>query len=36
MAELPNGKIAVVFERGNGDAEEYRYLAVAIVAPSWV
>ena len=34
MAELPNGKIAVVFERGT-DTEEYRYLSVAIASPPW-
>ena len=34
MAELPGGKIAVLFERGT-PAEEYRYLAVAIVTPPW-
>ena len=35
MAELPNGNIAVVFERGNA-TEEYRFLSVAILTPSWV
>lgn len=34
MAELPNGRIAVVFERGT-EAEEYRYLSVAIASPPW-
>ena len=35
MAELPDGRVAVVFERGN-PAEEYRYLSVSIAVPSWV
>ena len=34
MAELPDGKIAVLFERGT-PTEEYRYLAVAIATPPW-
>ena len=34
MAELPDGRIAVVFERGN-PAEEYRYLSLAVVDPGW-
>jgi hypothetical protein len=34
MSELPNGQIAVVFERGTA-AEEYRYLSVAIASPPW-
>ena len=34
MAELPDGKVAVVFERGNA-TEEYRYLSVAIATPGW-
>lgn len=34
MAELPDGRIAVVFERGNPH-EEYRHLSVAIAAPPW-
>ena len=34
MAELPTGKIAVLFERGT-PSEEYRYLSVAIVTPPW-
>jgi hypothetical protein len=36
LAELPDGKIAVVFERSNSSLEEYRYVSVAIVTPSWV
>lgn len=40
MAELPSGKVAVVFERGPPDGQapggEYRYLSVAVVTPSWV
>ena len=35
MAEVPSGRVAVVFERGNPE-EEYRYLAVAIATPDWV
>lgn len=34
MAELPSGKVAVVFERGT-PAGEYRFLSVAIVRPPW-
>jgi hypothetical protein len=34
MAELPSGKVAVVFERGT-PGEEYRYLSVAIATPPW-
>lgn len=34
MAELPDGRIAVVFERGTA-AGEYQYLSVAIVTPPW-
>lgn len=34
MVELPDGRVAVVFERGNPD-EEYRHLSVAIVTPPW-
>lgn len=34
MAELPDGRIAVVFERGDPN-EEYRYLSVAVVDPQW-
>ena len=36
LAELPNGNIAVVFERSNSSLEEYRYVSVAIVRPSWL
>ena len=35
MVELPNGNIAVVFERSNSSLEEYRYVSLAIVKPSW-
>jgi hypothetical protein len=35
LVELPNGKIAVVFERSNSSVEEYRYVSVAVVTPSW-
>jgi hypothetical protein len=35
MVELPDGKIAVVFERSNSSLEEYRYVSIAIVKPSW-
>ena len=35
LVELPNGKIAVVFERSNSSLEEYRYVSVAIVDPTW-
>ena len=34
MAELPGGKVAVVFERGTASGE-YRYLSVAIATPPW-
>ena len=34
MAELPSGKVAVVFERGTPQ-HEYRYVSVAVVTPSW-
>ena len=34
LTELPDGKIAVVFERGS-PVEEYRHLSVAIVSPPW-
>jgi len=34
MAELPGGKVAVVFERGT-PLHEYRYLSVAIATPPW-
>jgi hypothetical protein len=36
LVELPNGKIAVVFERSNSSLEEYRYVSIAVVTPSWV
>ena len=35
LVELPNGSIAVVFERSNSSLEEYRYVSVAIATPSW-
>ena len=34
MVELPDGRVAVVFERGS-PTEEYRHLSLAIVAPPW-
>ena len=36
LVELPNGQIAVVFERSNSSLEEYRYVSVAVVTPSWL
>jgi hypothetical protein len=35
LVELPNGNIAVVFERSNSSLDEYRYVSVAIVTPTW-
>lgn len=35
LVELPDGRVAVVFERSNSSEEEYRYVSVAIVTPHW-
>lgn len=34
MAELPDGRVAVVFERGNPQ-DEYRHVSLSIVTPRW-